>query len=213
MYNYITGKVVKKKPENNICIVDVNGIGYEIVVSENTLQEITVSNDHVKFYVVEVSSGLYSSGLPTLYGFLTEEEKEIFIAFKDNLSNVGPKKALEYLDKVKKNIAEFKTAIRTKNYKLLTSLFGFRHSSAEKIINSLSNLELFSAERETFSGGIDAEMYTDLISALVNLGYKEYQVKNVVEKVLNEYGNKIRDKHGAIQELLPIVLREMSNLR
>lgn len=211
MYNYITGKIVKKKPESNICIVDVNGIGYELVVPESTIKELSVSEDDVKFYVVEVSSGLYSSGLPTLYGFLTEEEKEIFIAFKDNLANVGPKKALEYLDKVKKNIAEFKTAIKTKNYKLLISLFGFRHSSAEKIINTLSNLELFTSETVPTRGGIDAEVYTDIISALVNLGYKESQVKNVVEKVLAEHSSKTKVKHSqVIQELLPIILRELS---
>ena len=40
MYNYITGKIVKKDLTKNICVVEVNNIGYEIIVSQNTLEEI-----------------------------------------------------------------------------------------------------------------------------------------------------------------------------
>ncbi len=213
MYSYIEGKVVEKNIEKNLCIVEVNNIGYEIVVSETTLKQIDIS-EIKKFYIVEISSGLYSSGLPTLYGFLSKEEKQIFIAFKDNLSNVGPKKALEYLDKVKKNITEFKLAIKTKNYKSLTSLFGFKHSSAEKIISALSSLELFM--KEEIKESINIEIYTDLLSALTNLGYKEQQIKNIVEKILTQ--NKIvlndaMETQDLISQLLPLVLKELSSAK
>ncbi|MFN3550818.1 MAG: Holliday junction branch migration protein RuvA [Endomicrobiia bacterium] len=213
MYNYIEGKVVEKNIEKNLCIVDVNNIGYEIVVSETTLKQINIS-EITKFYIVEISSGLYSSGLPTLYGFLSKEEKEIFLAFKDNLSNVGPKKALEYLDKVKKNITEFKLAIKTKNYKSLTSLFGFKHSSAEKIVSALSSLELFT--KEEMKEGINIEIYTDLVSALTNLGYKEQQVKDIVEKILTQ--NKIilkdiKKTQDYISQFLPLILKELSSTK
>lgn len=212
MYNYIEGEVVDKNEKKGICVVDVNGIGYEIFTSETTLQEIEISQ-RVKFYVVEVSAGLYSGGLPTLYGFTSQEEKEIFLAFKENLSNVGPKKALEYLDKIKKNINEFKIAINTKNTKILTSLFGFRSASAEKIINTLGNLEIFSAKEVVSKKNIDLELYSDLVSALVNLGYKEAQVKSVVEKILAEHrflteGKKTQE---LISQLLPIALKEISS--
>lgn len=214
MYNFIKGKIVEINDEKNFCVIETNGIGYEIILSESTLKEIKISDEPIKFYIVEISSGLYSNNLPTLYGFLSEEEKEIFLAFKDNLSNVGPKKALEYLDKVKKNIAEFKSAIKTKNYKLLTSLFGFRHSSAEKIINSLSNLEFFATQPVMSYGKIDVDLYTDLVSALVNLGYKEQQVKPVVEKILTEYANKLKGEHSKlIQQLIPVALKELSLLK
>lgn len=214
MYNYIEGEVVDKNEKVGVCVVDVGGVGYEIFTSDTTLREIKVSQK-IKFYVVEISSGLYSSGLPTLYGFTSKEEKEIFLAFKENLSNVGPKKALEYLDKVKKNISEFKLAIKTKNYKSLTTLFGFKSSSAEKIISALSNLDLFTGEEISVKEGINIEIYTDLVSALVNLGYKEQQVKNIVEKILNnnktiQNTNKTSD---IISQLLPLALKELSSTK
>jgi Holliday junction DNA helicase RuvA len=208
MYNYITGKIVKKDLTKNICVVEVNNIGYEIIVSQNTLEEIE-EGEVVKFYIVEISGGLYNNGLPTLYGFISQEEKEIFLAFKDNLSNVGPKKALEYLDKVKNNISQFKTAIKTKNHKILTSLFGFKHSSAEKIISALSNVELFT--KDEVEEKINIDIYSDIISALTNLGYKEQQVKPIVEKVLFQHDiNAATKKSGElISMFLSLVLKEL----
>jgi Holliday junction resolvasome RuvABC DNA-binding subunit len=208
MYNYIIGKIVKKDVKENLCVVDVNNIGYEIIVSENTLNDLS-EGDIVKFYVVEISSGLYTSGLPTLYGFVSQEEKEIFLAFKENLTNVGPKKALDYLDKIKDNISQFKTAIITKNYKILTSLFGFRTSSAEKIVSALANVELFS--KEEIKEGINIDIYSDIVSALTNLGYREQQVKPVVEKILLQYNITSGTKKSTelISKFLSLVIKEL----
>ncbi|MCS7232373.1 MAG: Holliday junction branch migration protein RuvA [Elusimicrobiota bacterium] len=211
MYNYIEGEVVEINIKDGMCVVDVNGVGYEILTLESTLQEIKIPQK-VKFYIVEVSSGLYSGGFPTLYGFCSKEEKDIFLAFKNNLSNVGPKKALEYLEKVKKNINEFKIAIITKNAKMLTSIFGFKSSSAEKIIAALSNLEIF-AKKDFYKSEIDINLYTDLVSALVNLGYKETQVKNIVEKILFEQKEFNKIKNLDLTQLIQIALKELSSVK
>ncbi|MCX7716247.1 MAG: hypothetical protein N2Z73_02390 [Endomicrobia bacterium] len=212
MYSFIEGKVVEKDIEKNLCIVEVNDIGYELTVSNSTLEELNISDEPVKFYIVEVSGGLYSSGLPTLYGFLSREEKEIFLAFKNNLSNVGPKKSLEYLDKVKKNITEFKSAIKNKNHKILTSLFGFKHSSAEKIISALSSLALFTKEEVSVKTEVDIDIYTDVISALVKLGYKESEIKKVVQKILVQYKNTpLKTKTTElISEVITLAIKELS---
>ncbi len=211
MYNYLKGKITYKDIEKNLCVLEVNNVGYEIIVPTYVLEE-KQSSEEMKLYIVEVSSGLYSGGLPTLYGFLSQEEKEIFLAFKENLSNVGPKKALEYLEKVKKNISQFKLAIKNKNYKVLTSLFGFRQSSAEKIISSLSALDKF-VDVEESKQQIHMDAYTDLVSALINLGYKELDVKPVVEKVLSSSKVEMSNKKSSeiIEEFLPKVLKEVTS--
>lgn len=212
MYSYIKGKVTHKDTEKKICVIETNGIGFEIVVSESTLQEINCGQE-LKFYIVEVSSGMYSGTLPTLYGFLTLEEKEIFEVFKSNLDNVGPKKAMEYLDKVKKNLTQFKLAIKTKNYKVLTSLFGFRHSTAEKIISSLSQIKEIT--EVVSEDNLQTDLYTDLISALVNLGYKEYEVKPYVIQVIEEQKinySKINNTTDIVAELLPKVLKKIHSM-
>ncbi len=208
MYNYITGKIVEKNLEKNVCIIEVNGIGYEIFVPTSVLEQVGLGEEK-KFFVVEISGGFYTSGLPSLYGFLTKEEKEIFLVFKENLSNVGPKKALEYVDKVNKNLGQFVKAVLNKDYKILTTMFGFRKSTAEKIINSLSSLKDFYKESFEEIPYVDIDIYTDIVSALVNLGYKEQFAKLITEKVIKSIPQEMLTTHK-IAELLKLVLNEIS---
>lgn len=207
MYSYLTGKVVEIDFVKGCCVLDVNNIGYEIFVAKSVLDRM-VLGEVVKLFIEECSGGLYTAGSAVLYGFLSKEEREIFLAFKENLSNVGPKKALEYLDKVSKNPSEFWVAVQSKNYKVLTSLFGFRQSSAEKIIMSLSSVSK-NVKITTLDGKISSDKYidryTDIVSAMANLGYKESYVKDVIEKVLSENSN-ITD----ISALITLVLKEIS---
>ncbi len=208
MYSFIKGKVVEKIDDKNLCVVEVNGLGYEIVVSNTTFNKIVLGEEK-KFYVVEISGGLYSNNVPTLYGFLSTEEKEIFLSFKNNLTNVGPKKALEYLDKVEKNISEFRRAVKEKNYKVLTSLFNFRHSSAVKIVDSLNSVKTF-IETATSSPSLDIDVYSDLVDALVNLGYKEQVAKIAVEKVLKTNPVEKNISSEKMSELIKLAIKEVS---
>jgi Holliday junction DNA helicase RuvA len=206
MYNYIKGKIVDLDPEKNVCIIDVNGLGYEIFVSKSTLEKLKIGQE-IKFFIEEVAGGLYNSGLPNLYGFITKEERQIFLAFKNNLTNVGPKKALEYLDKVSKNLSEFWFSIQNKNYKMLTSLFGFRQSSAEKIVSSLNEIKNIKTKMLQNVDVIDVDKYEDITSALINLGYKEYLVRKIVNDVLRK-NPSIDD----ISELIKLSLKEISEV-
>jgi Holliday junction resolvasome RuvABC DNA-binding subunit len=88
-------------------------------------------------------------------------------------------------------------------------LFGFKHSSAEKIISALSNVELFI--KDEVEEKINIDIYSDIISALTNLGYKEQQVKPIVEKVLLQHDiNTATKKSGElISMFLSLVLKEL----
>jgi len=206
MYSYIKGKIVELDIEKNICVIDVNGLGYEIFVAKNSLEKLQVGQE-IKFFIEEVAGGLYSSGLPNLYGFISKEERQIFLAFKNNLNNVGPKKALEYLDKISKNLSEFWRAVQNKNYKILTSLFGFRQSSAEKIVTSLSEIKNIKTKVLDSSQSVSLDKYNDITSALINLGYREHMVFEIVNKILQE--NRDIDD---ISELIKLALKKISEV-
>jgi len=177
--------IIELKNQNSI-VLNVNGVGYEINISSNTFNRLSSEKIPVKFFVVEVPGSIYS-GTTQLYGFLTKEEKEIFVAFKDNLKNIGSKKALDFLDKAMKSLPDFKKAIINKNIKLLISIFGFRENTAEKIIialqDKIDSIEISGEEK------LDLEkitLQTETIQALVALGYKEYQSKQAVEEVIKK---------------------------
>ena len=85
-------------------IVEVNGVGYEVSVPLSTQERLPELGRIVKIYISE-STSMYGGGTK-LYGFLTEEELEVFGCMKDNLANTGAKKALEYLDKADELLAK-----------------------------------------------------------------------------------------------------------
>ena len=53
--------------------------------------------------------GMYGGGI-TLYGFLSLEEKEIYLLLRE-IPGTGAKKALDYLDKISKSAPDFRRAI------------------------------------------------------------------------------------------------------
>ena len=145
-------------------------------------------------------------GTISLYGFLTQEEKDIFMVFKDGLKNTGSKKALDYLDKVMKSLPDFHKAVINKDIKLLTSIFGFHSKTAEKIVallqDKLSVLKI--SGKPKWATVIDQNIPAEVIEALVALGYKETRARNVVEKIISEL-----DQIPKTEELIKLALKYM----
>jgi Holliday junction resolvasome RuvABC DNA-binding subunit len=86
-----------------------------------------------------------------------------------------------------KSLPDFRRAVMRKNLKLLTSIFGFRAPTAEKIVTllqgKLAELKISGEEKWHKTGeGIPSET----IQVLISLGYKETHAKDAVQKVLSE---------------------------
>ncbi|MBK8869556.1 MAG: hypothetical protein IPN19_00525 [Elusimicrobia bacterium] len=56
----------------------------------------------MRLLIVE-SVAMYGAG-PALYGFLTLEEKQVYLVLRENVPGAGAKKALELLDKAAKSL-------------------------------------------------------------------------------------------------------------
>lgn len=185
-------------------ILNVNNIGYEINISSSTYDKLSKLKGNVRLYIVE-TAGMFG-GTISLYGFLTQEEKDIFMVFKDGLKNTGSKKALDYLDKVMKSLPDFHKAVINKDIKLLTSIFGFHSKTAEKIVallqDKLSVLKI--SGKPKWATVIDQNIPAEVIEALVALGYKETRARNVVEKIISEL-----DQIPKTEELIKLALKYM----
>jgi Holliday junction DNA helicase RuvA len=188
MLDYISGTLEGKEPDN--IIVETGGIGYKISVSSFILSKLPANGAFVKIYIVEAVAGMYG-GVINLYGFLTKEERGMFLLIKDEVPATGAKKALEYTEKISKSFADFKNAVAGKNSAVLTGVFGFTKKTADKLIAALkdkisqvavSGREKWTALPQTHSSGIVLEA----VSALVALGYKEFQSRNAVNEIYIE---------------------------
>ncbi|MDR1926984.1 MAG: Holliday junction branch migration protein RuvA [Endomicrobium sp.] len=190
MIDYLCGTLDSKSI--NSATVDVNGVGYMISIPVSNFSKLPEIGKSVKIYVVETVAGMYN-GVTHLYGFLTKEERDMYILIKNEVPATGAKKAMEYIDKISKSFADFKTAVITKNSSMLNNIFGFTKKTAEKLIAALK--EKIIAEnlvREEKWMGVKINEFTiasEAIEALAALGYKQQQARRTVDKIYGQNNN------------------------
>ncbi|MDR1123001.1 MAG: Holliday junction branch migration protein RuvA [Endomicrobium sp.] len=192
MLDYISG-ILESKSKNNIT-VNVSGIGYEVIVALSVFSKLPKIGEQIKIYVVESVMGMYG-GIIYLYGFLTKEEKDMYILIKDEVSGIGSKKAMEYIDKISKSLVDFKTAIISKNSSILHAVFGFTKKTADKLIVALKDkiidIEVSGMEKWININLTKNKLILEAIDGLIALGYKEQQAKVAVNKVYEQSSKNI----------------------
>lgn len=168
MIGLIEGKI--ELNTDRFVIVNVNGVGYKVFISGNTLKTLPKKGEKVKLYTF-----LYvRENIMDLYGFLNPKELEFF-ELLTSISGIGPKGALSILTVASVDI--LKRAITNEESSILTKVSGIGKKMAEKII-----LELKSKVGDEFLGkgiGVDSEA----IDALMGLGYKLQEAREVLKKV------------------------------
>jgi Holliday junction DNA helicase RuvA len=190
MLDYIFG-VLESKSRDSITI-DVSSIGYEVIVALSTFSKLPEIDNQVKIYVVESVSGMYG-GVICLYGFLTREERDMYLLIKDEVPGIGAKKAMEYIDKISKSFVDFKAAIISKNLSMLHSVFGFTKKTADKLIVALKDkiigVEILGKEKWANVNLTENKLILEAIEGLIGLGYKEQQVRTIVNKIYEQNEN------------------------
>ncbi|MGC8604566.1 MAG: Holliday junction branch migration protein RuvA [Desulfomonilaceae bacterium] len=162
----------------NRVIVDVNGVGYNVFVSLNTLESLPLQEEAL----LHIHTALRDNSLE-LYGFATEEEKSLFEMLL-NVSGIGPKTSLTILSGISSD--GFKQAICDKDLAKLSSIPGIGRKSAERIVVELKEkISAFpSRAKTTEMGGAKPNLQEDLTSSLINLGYKPKIASETAERVL-----------------------------
>lgn len=88
MIDYFRGTLVLNTL--NSAVVEVNGIGYDVNITISTSTKLPNLGKEVQLYIVE-STGMYG-GVISHYGFLSKEEREMFLLIKDEVPGTGAKK-------------------------------------------------------------------------------------------------------------------------
>jgi holliday junction DNA helicase RuvA len=180
MIAQIRGHLVQKRP--GLAIVEANGIGYQIFVSLTTFYDLPETDESVKLHThTHVREDVFQ-----LYGFSTLLEKDLF-QILIGVSGIGPKLALNILSKI--CTAKLIQALSTGNVDCLLSVPGIGRKTAERMIIDLQEkarkIESKMAVPQTVHLPADG-VTEDVISALVNLGYKKNQAEKAVENAIKE---------------------------
>ncbi|MGO8991719.1 MAG: Holliday junction branch migration protein RuvA [Polyangiaceae bacterium] len=178
MIGRLTG-VPLEDDESGALVVDVSGVGYELLVPQGTVGRAKREPDgratlHVHTHVREDQI--------TLFGFASASER---LAFRTLIAipNVGPKTALSVLSALP--AVELARTIATKDVKRLTDVPGIGKKTAERLVLELRDkLPILSAEPPTASptkGAARTSTPRDaLLSALVNMGYRSAEAERAV---------------------------------
>ncbi len=161
-------------------IIDVSGVGYRLFIPLSTFYALPETGEISLYTHTHVREDAL-----LLYGFLTLEEKELFVTLI-GISGIGPKLAVNILSH--SPVADLKNAIATSDVKRLSGLPGIGKKTAERLVLELKDkIEPVAASTgtQTSSAGSPSakDLINDVISALVNLGYKENQARKVLENM------------------------------
>ena len=187
MYDYIIGKIAYIK--NNAIVVDNNGVGYLVYVSNPYSFEI---NNEYKVYIYQH----ITEDENTLYGFKTIEEKDLFLKLI-SVKGLGCKMALPIL--AVGEINGIMDAIERENILYLKKFPKIGDKLARQMILDLKG------KLEFIGVGIsDDQINTEdeLKEVLLGLGYKEKEIIPVLAKV-----DTSLPIEGQVKDALKLLLR------
>ena len=201
MIAYLKGQILELNEESVIIVC--NGVGYEVTLAKSSALELQAGQTAALYIAESISP--YDGTM--LYGFLTKEHKELWALFKTAIPNTGAKKALEYLNKALRSVADFHNAIIKRDPKILTGIFGFTAKTAEKLINSLK--DKMDAVSVQGSGKIkvldDAPYMSGVLEALIALGYSAPESRRAIEQLYQEGINPNDKIEHIIKEALRVL--------
>ena len=162
MFEYIKGIVTDIKP--NGIVLENNGIGYFIYVSNPYIFNV---NNEYKVYIYEH----ILENEDSLYGFKTSKDKELFLKLI-SVKGLGPKMTLPILV----NDNDIESAIEREDINYLKKFPKIGDKLAKQIVLDLKG---------KLSKDENIKTNDELKEALLGLGYKEKEIKNVISKVDN----------------------------
>jgi len=198
MIAFLRGRVLEKHP--NRVIVDVAGVGYDVLVPLSTFYGIGDDGSEI---VLRVHTHVREDQI-ALFGFTTALELMMFERLIA-VNGIGPKLALSVLSGIEPQ--DLVTAIHRGDLARLTRIPGVGKKTAERIVVELRDRLPKAAEAEMTGAPSPTTadlLRDDLVSALANLGYHQQAIDKVLEKV------PTNGKEVKFEDALRAALRELA---
>lgn len=200
----LTGKLAEKSPDH--LIVDIAGVGFRVFVPLSTFYNIGEPGSQV---TLSIHTHVRDDAI-LLYGFLSSIERSMFNLLK-SVTGIGPKLALNILSGME--TPALAKAISDGSKTELVRIPGLGKKTAERMIVELKEKagELLT-ERGAQEPGVPLIPFDDedqdVVSALINLGYRPAQAETALTKV-----KKANPDLKGIEALLKEVLKTFSKTK
>ncbi|NLN38511.1 MAG: Holliday junction branch migration protein RuvA [Smithella sp.] len=186
MIALLSGKIAYKGISH--IVVDAQGVGYRVFIPLTTFYELPEVDEAVTLHI---HTSVRDDAI-TLFGFYSREERELF-QLMISVSGIGPKVAVNILSGI--SSPELLEAISTGNLAKLVTIPGIGKKMAERLILELREKVIRKMALDK-AGAADAgrrgndEMREDVLSALVNLGYKAAKARGALDKAVSDAGDE-----------------------
>ncbi len=205
----LTGKI--KSKSNNQIIIDVNGVGYCLHVSRNTLHHIGDIDEPV---ILNTDLQVRDDSI-LLYGFKFQSELNMFKLLQ-SIQGIGPRAALAVLSAL--TVEQIVVAIKSSDKSSFQQADGIGQRVATRIVSELQEkIDQFSLTNSDIKfkfspvtsnkAELNKNIIDDAVSALVNLGYSKSDVFLVVNSIFDEIND---DEKLSIEKIIPLALKKLS---
>ncbi|MBE6687946.1 MAG: Holliday junction branch migration protein RuvA [Ruminococcaceae bacterium] len=185
MYYYISGTLVHAA--SGMAVIDNNGIGYKMTVSDKTIGKLMNTEGNVKLYTYLVTREDSSE----LYGFYDTEECHTF-QMLITVSGVGPKAAMSILSEL--TPTRFAMAVISNDPKAISAAQGIGLKTAQKIILELhdkmkKNQTAVAVKSPIIAGDSmtgSSDDVTAAADALVVLGYTRKEAYDALDGIADD---------------------------
>jgi len=195
MIAYLKGTLVQKTPSK--ITIDVGGVGYCVWIPLSTYIALSETNETIELFI---HTHMTDSSL-ALYGFSSDEQRQIFLKLI-GISGIGPKIALNILSGIE--TTDLEEAIQQSDVARISLIPGIGKKTAMRIALELQ--EKLEKKEQVFETHSIKEK-EDLISALMNMGFKRKEVERIVEAAI-----KANPAESGFEILLRDSLRRLSKV-
>jgi Holliday junction DNA helicase RuvA len=191
-------------------VIDVGGVGYEVVCSSRTLAALPAPGEPVS---LSIETHVREDAIK-LYGFLSEAERGWFRLLQ-SVQGVGAKVALSILSTL--DAGQLANAIALQDKAMVTRAPGVGPKVALRIVNELKDkappLAFSTAAPLSQAGALNGarpaspapSAAAEAVSALVNLGYAPLQANTAISAALAKTGDGAR-----VEELIRLGLKDLA---
>lgn len=199
MIAFIRGILLEALPTQ--ATVDVQGLGYEALIPLSSYDKLPAPGQEVKL----LTHLVVREDAHTLYGFMSDAERDLFRLLINTVSGIGPRTALNILSGI--SATAFRGAVANGDVKALSQISGVGKKTAERIVVELKDKvgEAGAWEASSARRGLSPEdqKLNDAVLALMALGFKQVEAHDTVRKTQGTLGPQ-----ATVEDLVRACLRK-----
>ena len=175
-------------------VVEIGGVGYEVFTTQRTLGTLMPKKDTDVFLFTYHH---IRENLSELYGFLDQQEKQMFLALLI-VSGIGPKVALSILNTA--SVKTLQSAVVSQDSSVLEKVSGIGQKKAQKIILELKD-KIDGIDVATGASVFLSDVERDVVDALEKMGYSRSSVQKALRTIPQDL-ETVQEKIKAVLQFL-----------